>query len=213
MSCSQCCCGFEAQFSRKVATGDLRKYRKNGPMRTAQMLIDALKAEGVDGLTLLDIGGGVGALQHELLRAGVRSATAVDASTAYLEASAEEAQRQGHADRVHARHGDFVAVAPEVEPADVVTLDRVICCYADMEALVALSAERAQHFYGVVYPRRTWWTRFDFVLLNGIHRLRRSPFRAFIHRPDAVDALIREKGFTRRFYAKTWMWQVVVHGR
>ena len=212
MPCSQCC-GFEEQFSRKVAAGDLRKYRKRGPMRTAQMLVDALRAEGVEGLTLLDIGGGVGALQHELLRAGVEQATGVDASAAYLDAAAEEAARQGHTDRVRHRHGDFVAVAAEVEPADVVTLDRVICCYLDMEALVALSAERAQRFYGVVYPRRTWWTRLAFRAINGIQRLRRNPFRAFIHRPDAVEALIREKGLTRRFYTTTWMWQVVVYGR
>ena len=212
MSCCQCC-GYEEQFNRKVAAGDLRKYRKRGPMRTAQMLIDALKTEGVEGLTLLDIGGGVGAVQHAMVKAGVAHATAVDASTAYLAAAAEEAEQQGHADRIHPRHGDFVAVAAEVEPADVVTLDRVICCYADMQSLVALSAERARRLYGVVYPRRTWWTRLDFVLLNTLHRLRRSPFRAFIHPPDAVDALIREKGLTRRFYAQTWMWQVVVYGR
>ena len=212
MSCSHCC-GIEAQFNRKVAAGDLRKYRKKGPMRTAQLLIDALTAEGVEGLTLLDIGGGVGAMQHELLKAGVRSATGVDASTAYLGAAAEEAERQGHAARVRQRHGDFVDVAATVEPADVVTLDRVICCYPDMQALVALSAERAQRLYGVVYPRRTWWTRLDFALLNLIHRLRRSSFRAYLHPPAAVDTLVREKGLTRRFYATTWIWQVVVYGR
>lgn len=212
MSCTKCC-GIEAQFNRKVAAGDLRKYRKRGPMRTAQLLIDALEAEGIEGLTLLDIGGGVGAMQHGLLKAGVQSATGVDASAAYLDAAAEETDRLGHADRVRHRHGDFVAVAASVEPADVVTLDRVICCYPDMQALVALSAERAQRLYGVVYPRRTWWTRLDFALLNLIHRLRRSPFRAFLHRPDAVDALIREKGLTRRFYATTLMWQVVVYRR
>lgn len=212
MPCSQCC-GFEAQFNRRVAAADLRKYRKNGPMRTAQMLIDALKAEGVEGLTLLDIGGGVGAVQHEMLKAGVQQATAVDASAAYLDAAAEEAARQGHANHIHPHYGDFVEVAAEVEPADAVTLDRVICCYADMQALVALSAERARRLYGVVYPRRTWWTRVVFTLLNTLHRLRRNPFRAFLHPPDAVDALIREKGLTRRFYAQTWIWQVVVYGR
>ena len=212
MPCCQCC-GYEAQFNRKVAAGDLRKYRKRGPMRTAQLLIDALKTEGVEGLTLLDIGGGVGAVQHAMLKAGVAHASAVDASTAYLDAAAEEAQRQGHADRIRPRHGDFVTVAAEIEPADVVTLDRVICCYADMQALVALSAERARRLYGVVYPRRTWWTRLEFALLNTLLRLRRSPFRAFIHPPAAVDALIREKGLTQRFYAQTWMWQVVVYGR
>ncbi len=212
MPCSQCC-GFETQFNRKLAAGDLRKYRKHGPVRTAQMLIDALRAEGVEGLTLLDIGGGVGALQHELLKAGVEHATGVDASAAYLDAVVEEAERQGHTDRVRHRHGDFVEVAAALDPAGVVTLDRVICCYPDMEALVGLSAQRAQRLYGVVYPRRTWWTRLGFTLINGIQRLRRRSFRAFLHSPDAVDALIRAEGLTRRFYGTTFMWQVVVYGR
>ena len=212
MPCSQCL-GIENQFDRVRAAGDLRRYRKRGPIRTTRMLIEALKAEGVEGQTLLDIGGGVGALQHALLKEGVSSATGVDASTAYLATAAEEAQQQGHADRVRHRHGDFVALAPEVEPAGVVTLDRVICCYPDMEALVGLSAERAQRLYGVVYPRRTWWTRIVFRGLNLGSRLRRSSFRAFVHPPDAVDALICANGLTQRFYQKTILWQVVVYGR
>ena len=212
MPCSQCC-GIETQFNRKLAARELRKYRKHGPAHTAHLLVEALKAEGVDGLTLLDIGGGVGAVQHALMKAGVVQATGVDASTAYLDAATEEATRQGHADRVEARHGDFVAVAAEVAPADVVTLDRVICCYPDAEALVGLSAARARRLYGVVYPRRTWWTRVGFRLINIIQRLRRSAFRAFLHPPATIDALIREKGLTQRYYTQTLMWQVVVYGR
>jgi hypothetical protein len=114
---------------------------------------------------------------------------------------------------VHHHHGDFVDLAPEVAPADVVTLDRVICCYHDVEALVGRSAERAQRLYGVVYPRRTWWTRTSFTFINLINRLRRTPFRAFLHPPATVDALIRAHDLTQRFYGKTFLWQVVVYGR
>ena len=212
MPCSSCL-GIEKQFDQAWAAGDLRRYRKRGPMRTTQLLVDALKAEGVEGRTLLDIGGGIGALQNELLKGGMQSATGVDASTAYLAAAVEEAERQGHADHVRHHHGDFVVLAPEIEPAGVVTLDRVICCYPDMEALVGRSAERAQRLYGVVYPRRTWWTRVVFTLINGIQRLRRRSFRAFLHPSEAVDALIRAEGLTQRFYGTTFMRQVVVYGR
>ncbi len=212
MPCSQCL-GIEKQFDQAWAAGDLRRYRKRGPLRTTRLLVDALQAEGVEGRTLLDIGGGIGALQHELLKAGVQHATGVEASTAYLAAATEEAERQGHADRVRHHHGDFVALASEVEPADVVTLDRVICCYPDMEALVGRSAERAQRLYGVVYPRRTGWTRIGFVFINLANRLRRNPFRVFLHPPEAVDALICAHGLAQRFYRKTFLWQVVVYGR
>jgi 2-polyprenyl-3-methyl-5-hydroxy-6-metoxy-1,4-benzoquinol methylase len=67
-------------YDAKLAASQLRKYRDKGPIASTQMLIDALKAEGVEGATLLDIGGGIGAIQHELLAVGVAHATSVDAS-------------------------------------------------------------------------------------------------------------------------------------
>src|SRR3972149_2862417 len=120
MSCAQCQ-GIERMFDRRAAERELRQYRAAGPGGTTRLLIDALKAEGVAGLTLLDIGGGVGAIQHELLRAGVRSPTSVDASSAYLDAARAEVARRGDADRVVCHHGDFVDVAPRIEPQDIAT--------------------------------------------------------------------------------------------
>src|SRR3990172_12928240 len=158
MSCAQWQ-GIERMSDRRAAERELRQYRAAGPGGTTRLLIDALKAEGVAGLTLLDIGGGVGAIQHELLRAGVRSATAVDASSAYLDAAQAEAARLGHADQVVYHHGDFVEMVPRIEPHDIVTLDRVICCYHALEALVGLSALRPRPLYPLLFPRDTWWIR------------------------------------------------------
>ncbi|MBI2966094.1 MAG: hypothetical protein HYY34_07815 [Chloroflexi bacterium] len=73
MNCCQCQ-GIEQVFNAKVAARELRAYRKKGPRKTTRLLIDALKAEGVDGLTLLDIGGSIGKIQHELLDAGAARA-------------------------------------------------------------------------------------------------------------------------------------------
>ncbi|MBI2171194.1 MAG: hypothetical protein HYU30_04125 [Chloroflexi bacterium] len=84
MNCCQCQ-GIEDFFSSRLAARELKHYRKKGPWKTTTMLIEALKREGLSGATLLDIGGGVGAIQHELLKASAGSATNVDASTAYLE--------------------------------------------------------------------------------------------------------------------------------
>ena len=192
---------------------DLKRYRKKGPLRTTRILLDALRAEGVGGATLLDIGGGVGAISNELLEAGVTRAMVVDASPAYLQAAHWEAERQGHRDRITYRYGDFVEVAPEVPPADVVTLDRVICCYDEMEALVSASAERAGRLYGLVYPRDTWWDRLGIALVNLSCRVRRSPFRVFVHSPGSVERVIESKGFAQRFYRTTALWQVIVYAR
>ncbi|MBI3742371.1 MAG: class I SAM-dependent methyltransferase, partial [Chloroflexi bacterium] len=128
-------------FDENEARVDLEDYRANGPQKETRMLLDAILARGVEEKTLLDIGGGVGAIQHALLNAGAVSAVNVDASSAFLRAAKEEAERHGHADKIAFHHANFVELAPSIAPADVVTLDRVICCYHDMVALVNASAE------------------------------------------------------------------------
>ena len=212
MDCCQCK-GIETLFNEKEAESNLKAYRKDGPAKTTRILIEALKAEGIEGSTLLDIGGGVGAIQHELLRSGAQSATGVDASTAYLKAAQEEGKRRGYANRITYHHGNYVALAPQLAPADIVTLDRVICCYHDMPALVGSSVAKAGRLYGLVYPRDTWWLRAGIFLANLYFRVVRNPFRTFVHPTQAVDALVRDNGFDRRFYRTSGLWQVVVYGR
>ncbi|NIM50923.1 MAG: methyltransferase domain-containing protein [Gemmatimonadales bacterium] len=212
MNCCQCQ-GFEQVFSGKCVARELRQYRRKGPGKTTRMLLDALKGDHIRGKTLLDIGGGVGIIQHELLDAGVVRAHAVEASSAYLEVAEAEARKRGYGDRVQFSHGNFVDRAPELPDADIVTLDRVICCYHDMPTLVKLSAARARHLYGLVYPRDTWLTRASFRIMNFGLWLWRNPFRVFVHASDAVDEVVRRSGLERRFYRKTPMWQVVVYER
>jgi magnesium-protoporphyrin O-methyltransferase len=91
-------------------------------------------------MTLLDIGGGLGGIQHALLAGGVVQATYVDASSAYMKAAREEAIRREIDEQITFLHGDFVDLAEEIPSAEIVTLDRVVCCYDDMQALVRLSA-------------------------------------------------------------------------
>jgi magnesium-protoporphyrin O-methyltransferase len=212
MTCSHCQ-ATEDIFDKGTADGDLRDYRRHGPGKTARLLIEALKAFGIEGSTLLDIGGGVGVIQHELLKSGASSATHVDASSAYLQAARREAERQGHADRIHQHHGDFVALAPQIPQADIVTLEKVICCYPDVDALVGLSAARAGRLYGVVFPRDTWWWNLGGRVANLVSRLQRSPFRIFVHPTERVEAIVRANGLERRFYRQTFIWQIAVYAR
>jgi magnesium-protoporphyrin O-methyltransferase len=212
MNCCQCQ-GIEELFSQQYVNKELSRYRTKGPDKTTHMLIEAIEEGGVDKLTLLDIGGGLGAVQHELVGAGVQQVMSVEASTAYLSAAKEEAHRRRLADRVSYRHGDFVELAEEIAPADIVTLDRVICCYHDMEKLVSLSAERARKLYGLVYPRDAWWVRIWLALGNLFFRLRRSRFRAYSHSSKAVEALVNRNGLKRKSYRQTLVWQVIIYTR
>ncbi len=212
MNCCQCN-GIEDLFNEKSVASELASYRAKGPAKTTRLMIDALKAEGVQGATLLDIGGGVGAVQHQLIAAGVAQAVDVDASQAYIRAARDEARRRGIAERIHFEHGNFVDIAAQVPPADIVTLDRVVCCFPDMPNLVGLSAARAKKLYGLVYPRDTWLTRLGVKVINFIFRLQKSAYRSFVHPTQAVDAILRGQGFQRRFQRETLIWQVVVYER
>lgn len=213
MSCCSHCRDAENLFDRRDAEQRLARYRRKGPEGTTRLLVEAVRAAGVGGATLLDIGAGVGVVHHELLRAGAERATDVDASTAYLAAARAESERQGSAGRVSYLHGDFVALAPTVEAADIVTLDRVVCCYPDMPALVGAAAGRARRLLGLVYPRDQWWVRGGIRLLNLGLAWQRTAFRVFCHPTAAVDAEVARAGLRKRLVRTRGPWQVVVYER
>jgi magnesium-protoporphyrin O-methyltransferase len=212
MACRQCQ-GIEDFFDEGVARRELRRYRRRGPSRTTRLLLEALVDEGVEGRTFLDVGGGVGAIQHELMARGARGGTHADASPSYLEAARSEAERRGREEAVRFVHGDFVEMAEEVPPADLVTLDRVVCCYPDMEGLVDATASRARRAYGLVFPRVNLLTRLGFRLLNLVQRLRGHPFHVFLHDTDAVEDRVRTHGLEKRVHRHTILWQILVFAR
>ena len=203
----------DRQFDARHAEQQLRAYRRQGPRGLTRALVEALAAGGVEGRTVLDIGGGVGAVHHELLRSGAAAAVDVDASRAYISVARDEAERQGHVERVRYLAGDFVTLADAVDPADLVALDRVICCYPDMAALVGRSASLARRRYGLVYPRDSWFARAMVAVMNVGFRLSRSPFRTYIHRTADVDAILSDHGLVKRLRRTTPIWQLVIYER
>jgi SAM-dependent methyltransferase len=208
-----CACTVGNEFGEATARGDLRSYRKSGPAQTTRWLLEGLRGGGVDGLSVLDIGAGVGAVHLDLLKAGAASAVDVDGSPAYVAVAREEAARQGLGDRVDYLVGDFVSLAATIAPADLVALDRVVCCYPDLQALVRQSVARARSRYGLVYPRDTWWIRAGSTVLNGLARLFRQRIRAYIHRTADLDSIVRGAGFVLRLRRTNVFWQVTVYER
>jgi SAM-dependent methyltransferase len=207
------CDGFASIFDEATAQRDRDRYHREGPDRTTRLLLELLAPYGSPGSSLLDIGGGIGIVDIELLRAGAGHATLVDASTAYLAVARDEARRAGLLDRIDFVEGDFVRRAPSIERADVVTLDRVICCYPDMEALVAESSGRARTAYGIVLPRDRRATRWAIALNNAWYRLRRKAYRAFVHPTGRVDEIAAANGLRLRAERQTWIWRVAVYER
>jgi SAM-dependent methyltransferase len=212
MDRGQPCC-YDETFDERHARERLREYRRRGARGLTRRLIEALRADGVAGATVLDIGGGVGAVHLALLEAGAARAIDVDASGPFLATALDEATRLGLADRVDHRKGDFVAVADTVPVADVVALDRVICCYHDDSALLAAAASHARRRVGFVAPRDAWWTRAGSGLMNGWQRLRRDPFRFYVHRSAGIAGTLRAAGLERSHLERGWFWQLEVFER
>ena len=206
------CEGLELE-TKRWALQDLALYRQGKPAKTTQMLVRALVDLGVGGLTVLDIGGGIGTVQLELLRAGATRSTSVEASAAYVALAQQLAAEASLNHRITCIHGDFVRLAGQIHDADVVTLDRVVCCYDDVAALVSLSAAKARKLYALVYPRSEWWVKFALFFENLGYRLQRSPFRAFVHPTELVDRLVQTAGLQMISQESTFSWQVVIYQR
>jgi magnesium-protoporphyrin O-methyltransferase len=200
-------------YDGRDAAKDLARWRSRGPRAETQELIDAIAAHGVEGATLRDVGAGVGAVHVALLEAGAASAVDVDASREYLAAARGEAERRGLADRVDYRYGDLVELAADLPPADIVTLDSVICCYPYMPALVTAALTGSPRLVGLAYPRDTWWMLAFMRIYNMVQTLRRVPARYFAHRHRHLRDLMAAAGYNEIHDGGSAPWRVVLYGR
>jgi magnesium-protoporphyrin O-methyltransferase len=208
------CDAVEREFDRVVAERDLKRFRSRGPDATTQKMLAAIQEapRSMDG-TLLDIGGGIGVVHHLLLERGYARAAHVDGSSAYLEVAAAEARRRGHVERVTFHYGNFHALAATVPAADLVTLDRVVCCDPDGVGLLAAAASHARRLLAFSFPRARWYNRAVVTLENLWCRLRGRWFRAYVHDPAAMTAALERAGLRRRWSGGNWIWSVELFER
>jgi 2-polyprenyl-3-methyl-5-hydroxy-6-metoxy-1,4-benzoquinol methylase len=178
--CHTACQGIRNHFDHGTAERDLATYRRKGAGRTTVLLRDQLACRGGAERSLVDIGAGVGALTFELVKLGLRRALVIDASPAYLAAARQEAKNYPDA-TVTFLEGDFVGLAKQVSPADIVTLDRVVCCYPEYEALLTAATNLAAGWVALSYPHDRAYVRAAIWLENFMRLMRRDPFRAYVH--------------------------------
>lgn len=195
------------------AAADLRRWREGRLNRPTLELIEVIGANGVQGARVLDIGAGVGAVHVALLESGAASAIDVDASREFLATARAEADRRGLGSRIEYRYGDAVEVAGDLPPADVVTLDSVICCYPYLEPLLEAATRSRPGLVGITYPRDVWWMRAFMRLYNMIQALRRNPARYFVHRHAQLQRWMRDAGYRNIHEGGIRPWRVVVYRR
>lgn len=213
MSCCAHCKATEEKFSPDVARHDLERYRRRGPDPTTRLLLQGIEATGLREAHLLDVGAGIGVLQRELLGVSVRTATHVEAASAYGEAARREDARLGWQKQVRYLSGDAVDLAAELPSADLVTLDRVVCCYPDWEPLLRVTAGVAARYYAFSAPHNRWYVRGVLALQNLVRRLRGNAFRTYAHPIAAVHETLAQLGFRRRYLRRTLVWHVALYER
>jgi spermidine synthase len=207
---TSCCSGYcdvaARQFSEKLAARELKRYQEKGPGPTTRLMRDCIVAAGAARGHVLDVGGGVGALSFELLDHGVSQATIVDVSSAYTAAAKREARALARARAMHIVHADFLAAADSLPTVDLVTLDRVVCCYPSYVPLITEAMRHSTRYVALSYPRDFW--RAVVGMENFARRLSGNPFRSFVHRASAMSELAARQGFTLRCRKHTIAWQV-----
>jgi Methyltransferase domain len=207
------CCqpgGYERMFSAKQARLDADRYRKRGLGGTSRHLVEL--AGDVSGETVLEVGGGVGAIELDLLAAGADRATNVELSGEYEEEAEKLLAERGLTERVDRRVADFVT--EPVEPHDVVVMHRVVCCYPDVDRLMGVAAAHTRRRLLLTYPRDRVWTRVGMRAINFFMRLSGSDFRAFVHPVARMEAAARREGLAlERREEQGLIWENAAYAR
>jgi hypothetical protein len=206
---SSCCRpeSYGAFFTRKGAQRALRRYRRRGLDPLSSRIASVVREHGIRGGTLLEVGGGIGALEVELLVGGAERATNVELSPEYEDAAGELAREHGVEDRLDRRIGDFVQNG-HIDGADAVVMNRVVCCYPDYEALVGAAAARTRRLLVFTFPRQRRLVRAAFSLMNLWLRLTRNDFRAFVHPVHAMLEVAQRRGLTPIAEHRGAFWQL-----
>ncbi len=213
MTCCTGPCAAASHFNPKKAERDLRRYQRCGPDATTRMLLSELRRWPLQGLHLLDVGGGIGVIAAELAGAALASVTLADASAGYLEAARRHLSSRDASRPAQYFLGDFAATADSLPDADIVTLDRVVCCYPDVEALLRGAAARARRMVAFTYPRDRWYVHASVVLENSWYRLKQDSFRAFVHSPQRMASVLETAGFVRAARHATFLWAFDLYRR
>jgi 2-polyprenyl-3-methyl-5-hydroxy-6-metoxy-1,4-benzoquinol methylase len=212
MTC-QHCCGADKVFGDKDALKQARRYQKHGPRKTSRLLIEGIKNNLNGEKTVLDIGGGIGVVHHELLKAGLNSATQVDASVSYTDKAIKESEKNGFQDRTEYRHGDFLDVAEDIKTHDVVVLDKVVCCYPHMTELLSQSILKTGSLFALVYPKNNLIGKAIILSGNLLFWFKRNPFRVFLHSNEQIRGHLKTEGFNRVYYKVSYPWNIEVYKR
>ena len=195
---------FDDRFARRIAT----RYERRGLGRAERRLVSLLEQHGLEGASVLEIGGGVGELQVELLKRGASRAVNLELASGYETEAQRLLERNGLGDRVERRLIDLAERPDAVAPADVVVLHRVVCCYPDHAKLLSTAAAHARRVLVFSHPPRNLLSRLFVGATNLAMRVSGRDYRAFAHPPAAMVEAAQREGLRLRDHRGGPVWQV-----
>ena len=200
-------------FKPSVARRGLERYRRKGHGPLERRMVEAAAQGGLEGSRVLEIGGGIGTMQAELLEAGAERGEVVELVSTYEPYARELAREKGLESRTTFRVVDVLDDPEAVEPADVVVLNRVVCCSPDGIPLAGLAARLARKTLVLSFPRDVFWVRAGLHLLNAGLWLRRSSFRVFAYRASAIRAAVEAEGARLADSGRGALWEFAAFRR
>jgi hypothetical protein len=210
MDCCSQTSAIEAYFDERKAQREANQYLQKGLAAHARAMLAAVSGPDLQDANVLEIGGGIGGLQIELLQRGAAHATNIEVSAASLAAAQSLAGKLGLADRVSYHRSDFTRDADSIPVADIVVLHRVVCCYPDMPGLVSAAARHARRRLALSFPRDVWHVRLFIEAQALWMRVKGSSFRTYVHSPKAIFRVAAEAGLKPVQQAYSGPWQIVV---
>lgn len=202
--------GYDRVFSDRYASQLARQYRRHGLTAPAQKIVEYAVSKGIAGATVLEIGGGIGDIQLELLKHGAARTTNIKLSGSYESEANRLIQQAGFEGQMQRILSIDLATNPTVlTPFDIAILHRVVCCYPDYELLLTAAATHAQRMVVFSHPPHNWFTRFGTKLMNAGLGIVRSTYRAFSHDPKAMVAVLQRHGLVSEYRSAEGMWRIV----
>lgn len=177
-------------------------------------LLDLLRDAPLRRPSVLELGSGTGGLGVALLEIGASRVTGVDLSSASVEVARRRARMAGFAESAAFEVGNAAEVV--VEPHDWVILDRVICCFGDVDRLIGRATELARRRIGISAPESRGWRGLvnrPMWAVESIWDLLHAGCRGYVHDLRRVEQRLAAAGFRRAGSTRVGLWYVGIYDR
>jgi magnesium-protoporphyrin O-methyltransferase len=203
------CCGADQLFDLKTAQKQYRKYIKKGPGRVTQKIIDQLSNFSIHQEdVLIDVGGGIGALQWWFLSQNGKNTVGVDASSGYQKIANKHALDLNLSDRSTQLFGDFACLELSALKGNYVTLDKVICCYPDFKSVLQKAVNTHPEVISLSYPLHGYLAS----IIRGFGvlfmKILGTSFKPYVHNGKHVQLLLIDLGYQLKYQDILFPWRI-----